>query len=73
MLRQPEASERATLTNEDAAYYLNAARVIAQKIEAFLATAQRPEDLTRTLTPDYSSFYFSDQKTRSRAAEVFGY
>ena len=58
---------------DDPRTHLNAVAHIAQSIERFLALSDDPEELTRSLSPNFDSFYWNDPTTRALGREVWGF
>ena len=58
---------------DDPRTHLNAVAHIAQSIERFLGLSSDPEELTRSLSPNFDSFYWNDPTTRALGREVWGF
>lgn len=58
---------------DDPRTHLNAVAHIAQSIERFLGLSSDPEALTRSLSPNFDSFYWNDPTTRALGREVWGF
>ena len=58
---------------DDPRTHLNAVAHVAQSIERFLALSDDPEELTRSLSPNFDSFYWNDPTTRALGREVWGF
>lgn len=58
---------------DDPRTHLNAVAHIAQSIERFLGLSEDPEALTRSLSPNFDSFYWNDPTTRALGREVWGF
>ncbi len=58
---------------DDPRTHLNAVAHIAQSIERFLGLCDDPEELTRSLSPNFDSFYWNDPTTRALGREVWGF
>lgn len=58
---------------DDPRTHLNAVTHIAQSIERFLGLSSDPEALTRSLSPNFDSFYWNDPTTRALGREVWGF
>lgn len=58
---------------DDPRTHLKAVAHIAQSIERFLGLSGDPEELTRSLSPNFDSFYWNDPTTRALGREVWGF
>ena len=58
---------------DDPHTHLNAVAHIAGSIERFLGLSKDPEALTRSLSPNFDSFYWNDPTTRALGREVWGF
>ena len=58
---------------DDPHTHLNAVAHIAGSIERFLGLSGDPEELTRSLSPNFDSFYWNDPATRALGREVWGF
>ena len=58
---------------DDPRTHLNAVAHVAQSIERFLGLSDDPEELTRSLSPNFDSFYWNDPTTRALGREVWGF
>jgi hypothetical protein len=58
---------------DDPRTHLNAVAHIAQSIERFLGLSSDPEELTRSLSPNFDSLYCNDPTTRALGREVWGF
>lgn len=57
---------------EDPRSHLGRVVSIAQSIERFLSLSDNGEALTRSLSPDFDSFYWNDPGARAAAEEIWG-
>ena len=58
---------------EDVADWQNQVVKIAQCIERLLSLSDDAEEITRAIAPDYSSFFWNNQQSRSDGREVWGF
>ena len=58
---------------ENPRQHLDGVVAIAQTIERFLSLSDDAETLTRSLSPDFDSFYWNDPVTRALGREVWGF
>ena len=58
---------------DDPRIHLNAVAHIAGSIERFLSMSDDAETLTRSLSPNFDSFYWNDPTTRALGREVWGF
>lgn len=66
-------SSTLTLTPEDAAIGVRELTHAARRLERFLLLSNDPHELAQLVTPDWGSFYWSDEATRRLGQLTFGY
>lgn len=61
------------MSGEERQKHINALRQIAIRLQRFLSLSHDAQELAGLVCPNYESFYWSNQQTRSNAEKVFGF